>query len=63
VTRGQLLSDDGQHQTGSLMIINVANLTMAKRFWKNEPFVKGGLFKRVEFYGWRFGRVFDKFKL
>jgi uncharacterized protein YciI len=63
VTRGRLLTDDGQHQIGSLMIIDVANLTMAREFWENEPFVKGDLFNRVEFYGWRFGRVFDKFKL
>jgi uncharacterized protein YciI len=63
VTRGPLLSDDGERQTGSLMIIDVPDLAAAKEFWQNEPFVKGGLFERVEFYGWRFGRVFDKFKL
>ncbi len=63
ITRGPLLSDDGERQTGSLMIIDVPNLAAAKEFWQNEPFVTGGLFERVEFYGWRFGRVFDKFKL
>lgn len=63
ITRGPLLSDDGERQLGSLMIIDVADLAAAKDFWDNEPFVKGGLFERVEFYGWRFGRVFDKFKL
>jgi uncharacterized protein YciI len=63
ITRGPLLSDDGERQTGSLMIIDVADLAAAREFWDNEPFVKGGLFERVEFYGWRFGRVFDKFTL
>jgi uncharacterized protein YciI len=63
ITRGPLLSDDGERQTGSLMIIDVPDLAAAKDFWDNEPFVKGGLFERIEFYGWRFGRVFDKFKL
>tara|TARA_B100000315_G_scaffold252186_1_gene288429 strand:- start:3907 stop:4515 length:609 start_codon:yes stop_codon:yes gene_type:complete len=63
ITRGPLLSDDGERQSGSLMIIDVPNLAAAKEFWQNEPFVTGGLFERVEFYGWRFGRVFDKFKL
>ncbi len=63
ITRGPLLSEDGERQTGSLMIIDVPDLAAAKEFWDNEPFVKGGLFERVEFYGWRFGRVFDKFKL
>jgi len=62
ITRGPLLSDSGERQIGSLMIIDVANLSAAKSFWMNEPFTKGGLFDRVELYGWRFGRVFDKFK-
>jgi uncharacterized protein YciI len=63
ITRGPLLSDSGERQIGSLMIIDVADLSAAKSFWMNEPFTKGGLFDRVEFYGWRFGRVFDKYKI
>ena len=55
MTRGPLLSEDGGHQIGSLMIIDVPDLAAAKAFWE-------GLFERVEFYGWRFGRVFDRFK-
>ena len=62
ITRGPLLSDDGKRQIGSLMIIDVPDLGAAKTFWANEPFQMGGLFETVEFYGWRFGRVFDRFR-
>lgn len=63
ITRGPLLTDDGQRQIGSLMIIDVSELAQAKKFWAGEPFNQGGLFERSEFYGWRFGRIFDRFKL
>lgn len=62
ITRGPLLGDDDGNQIGSLMIIDVPDLDAARTFWENEPFTKGGLFETVEFYGWRFGRVFDRFR-
>ena len=61
ITRGPILDRDGGDQIGSLMIIDVPDLAAAKAFWDAEPFNSGGLFKTVEFYGWRFGRVFDRF--
>ena len=61
ITRGPLLNDNGACQIGSLMIIDVPGLAAAKAFWDGEPFNTGGLFENVEFYGWRFGRVFDRF--
>jgi uncharacterized protein YciI len=61
MTRGPLLSGDGTRQIGSLMIIDVTDLAAAKAFWEGEPFNTGGLFETVEFCGWRFGRVFDRF--
>ena len=61
ITRGPLLSDDRERQIGSLMIIDVPDLAAARDFWEGEPFNRGGLFESVEFYGWRFGRVFDRF--
>lgn len=63
ITRGPLLSDDGEQQVGSVMIIDVPDLATATDFWAKEPFNYGGLFEKVEFYGWRFGRVFDRFKI
>ncbi|MBL6958231.1 MAG: hypothetical protein ISR52_04570 [Rhodospirillales bacterium] len=63
ITRGPLMSDDGARQIGSLMIIDVPDLAAARKFWDGEPFNYGGLFSKVNFYGWRFGRVMDKFKV
>ncbi len=60
ITRGPLMDNDGEQQVGSLMIIDVPDLAAAKEFWDKEPFNYGGLFEKVEFYGWRFGRVFDR---
>ena len=57
------MTDDSSHQIGSLMLIDVPDLTAARRFWEGEPFNSGGLFKRVNFYGYRFGRVMDRFKV
>ncbi|MDH5748627.1 MAG: YciI family protein [Rhodospirillales bacterium] len=62
MARGSLVSDDGSHQFGSLLMIDVPDLAAAKAFWENEPYNKGGLFETVEFYRWRFGRISDRFK-
>ena len=61
ITRGPLLTDEGGQQVGSLMIIDVPDLAGAKKFWAGEPFNTAGLFEHTEFYGWRFGRHFDRF--
>ncbi len=48
VLGGALLADDGKTRTGSVLIINVDDLTAAKAFSENEPFRRAGLFARVE---------------
>ena len=63
ITRGPLLHEDNNLQVGSLMIIDAPDLVTAILFMENEPFIKGNLFSNIVFYGWRFGRIFDKFKL
>jgi len=63
ITRGPLLSEDDGTEIGSLMIIDVPDLAEAQRFWSEEPFLTNGLFETVHFYGWRFGRVMDRFKV
>ncbi len=60
VTRGPLLSDDGQVQIGSLMIIDVPDMAAARAFWDTEPFNAGGLFASIHLHRWRFGRIFDR---
>ena len=62
ITRGPLLEQGSTQQIGSVMIIDVPDLEAAVDFWENEPFNTGGLFEKVGFYGWRFGRVMDRFK-
>ncbi|MEX2614979.1 MAG: YciI family protein [Alphaproteobacteria bacterium] len=47
VLGGAMLADDGKTRTGSVLIINVDSREAADRFSENEPFRKGGLFKRV----------------
>ncbi|MFC1491585.1 YciI family protein [Nitrospinota bacterium] len=62
ITRGPLLSDDGERKIGSNFILDMPDLAAAKELWDNEPFNKNGLYGTVEFYGWRFGRIFDRLK-
>ena len=58
ITRGTIIADDGATEIGSLMLLDVPDLTAAQAFWKEDPLLRAGLFDRVEFYRWRFGRVF-----
>ncbi len=63
IIRGPLVTDDDAQKIGSALIFDFPDVDAAKEFWANEPFNKVGLYKEVEFYGWRFGRVFDRFKV
>ncbi|MEE9256233.1 MAG: YciI family protein [bacterium] len=62
ITRGPLLSDDGERRIGSNLIFDLPDLAAAQELWENEPFNKNGLYGTVEFYRWRFGRIFDRLK-
>ena len=53
VLGGPLLSDDGQTMIGSLLLIEVEDLAAAKKFSAGDPYVKAGLFERVEIRPWR----------
>jgi len=63
MSRGPLLSDDGETQVGSVFLIDVRDMNAAHELKNNMPFYKGGLFADVVFHRWRFGRVFDRFKM
>ncbi len=56
VLGGALLADDGKTRTGSVLIINVEDLTAAEAFSENEPFRRAGLFERVEINRMRRGQ-------
>lgn len=59
ITRGALVTENGDREIGSLMILDVPDLKAARTFWEKDPFNRGGLYDGVEFYRWRFGRAFD----
>ena len=62
ITSGWLLDDD-QAPAGTLMIVDAPDLTAAEQIWEAEPLRTAGLYPRTNFYGWRFGRVADRFKV
>ena len=53
---GAMLAEDGKTRTGSVLVINVENLSAAETFSENEPFRRAGLFKRVEINRMRRGQ-------
>jgi len=56
VLGGAMLAEDGKTRTGSVLIINVEDLTAAETFSENEPFRRAGLFERVEISRMRRGQ-------
>ena len=63
MARGPLLSDDGETQLGSVFLFDVRDMNAAHQLKSNMPFDQGGLYQDVVFRRWRFGRVFDRFKV
>lgn len=63
MARGPLLSDDGQREIGTVMLLEFPGLDAAKAFFRDLPFRKEGVYENPEFHRWRFGRVFDRLKV
>ena len=53
VAAGALLSDDGQHASGGLLIVDVEDRAGAEQFIAQDPFTKGGLFAQITIERWR----------
>jgi uncharacterized protein YciI len=53
VAGGALLSDDGEHASGGLLIVDVPERAAAERCINDDPFTKGGLFQSVTVERWR----------
>ena len=53
---GAMLAEDGKTRTGSVLVINVENMSAAETFSENEPFRRAGLFERVEINRMRRGQ-------
>ena len=62
MARGPLVTDDGETRNGSVLLLDFPDIEAARAFWAEEPYNRTGLYESVEFYAWRFGRVFDRFK-
>ncbi len=55
---GPTQTDDGEHMTGSLLVLDLPNRAAAELFSINDPYAMAGLFETVEIA--RFKRVFPK---
>lgn len=53
IAAGPTLSDDGEHMTGSLLIMDFPDQLLAERFAANDPYAKAGLFESVIIRRWK----------
>jgi uncharacterized protein YciI len=63
ICRGPLLADDGDGHAGSVLLLDVPDMDAARALVAGEPFNRAGCYGEVTFHRWRFGRVFDRFKV
>ena len=63
MVRGPLLTDDGASQIGSVMLFDSPDMAANRALLDNMPFTKAGVYKDITFHRWRFGRVFDRYKV
>ena len=61
--RGPMLADDGASPVGSVILMDIPDLEAGRTLMRNEPFFKAGCYRDITFHRWRFGRVFDRYKL
>ncbi|NQV55757.1 MAG: YciI family protein [Rhodospirillales bacterium] len=52
ILAGPLLSDDGAHSIGSILIIDAADRNGAEAFAAGDPYAKAGLFERTAITHW-----------
>jgi uncharacterized protein len=53
VAAGATLSDDGAAMTGSFLLVDMADRAAVEEYLRHDPYVKAGLFDRVEIRRWR----------
>ena len=56
------MTDDGETAIGSVILLDVPDMRVARAFMEEEPFYSNGVYQEVTFQRWRFGRVMDRFK-
>jgi uncharacterized protein YciI len=62
IARGPLVSDNGDTEIGSVFLLDVPDMDVARAFIEKAPFYSNGVYKDVDLHRWRFGRVMDRFK-
>ncbi len=55
IERGPLLSDDGLEWVGSAMLVEVPGRAAVEAMLADEPYVKAGLYDKIEIHDWQFG--------
>ncbi len=63
MVRGHLLNDKGTEPVGSLWLLDLPGLGAGRSLLENAPLYRSGIYKEVMLWRWRFGRVFDRFKI
>ena len=63
MVRGPLLDDAGTEPVGSVWLLDLPDLDAGRELLHADPFYKSGIYQDVTFHRWRFGRVFDRFKV
>lgn len=63
LVRGPLRNDDDTQSLGSVLLLDMPDMDAARDFIANEPFNKAGLYENPMLTRWRFGRIFDRFKV
>jgi uncharacterized protein YciI len=60
---GPLLDDAGDGPMGDVFLLDVPDLDTGRAMMDGEPYCQSGLYAEKMFHRWRFGRVFDRFKV
>ncbi|MFY0610777.1 MAG: hypothetical protein JXQ99_04560 [Hyphomicrobiaceae bacterium] len=60
---GQLLDDAGHQPIGSVSLLDLPDLDAGYKIMQDEPYCRSGLYAKKLLHRWRFGRVFDRFKM
>ncbi len=61
--RGPMLAEDGAAPLGSVILMDIPDMAAGRALLEKEPFFKAGCYQDITFHRWRFGRVFDRYKL
>jgi hypothetical protein len=62
MARGPVVTDDSARSIGSVFLLDVPDMDVARAFLEKAPFYSHGVYQEMQCHRWRFGRVMDRFK-